>query len=117
MKRRLVASCRIRWRMIEPNTPPAFRSLTRWAKPVRTAPLVAIATIALVLLISAGSGYAQDKAETLISNVGQTESVGPTDLNSSIPIRAQRFRTGEKGAGYTLDSVGIKFGDITDISP
>ena len=55
-------------------------------------------------------------ATVLISNTVQTSESNSLQLTTVRSKRAQAFTTGSYAAGYTLDSIGFGFGDITDIT-
>ena len=56
-----------------------------------------------------------ETAAALVGNTGQPGDAGH-DLGSAGAKRAQAFTTGTSRAGYALASVGIEFGDVSDMS-
>ena len=84
------------------------------AKLITTGLLAAfvLAVVAAAFLHVAPSAEAQ--ASTLVSNTGQTSSSAGLLFNATVPAQAQRFTTGTSNAGYTIHSVGFKFGTISD---
>ena len=54
--------------------------------------------------------------DTLVRNTGQTPTFSGYLLNASFPKAAQDFTTGPNDEGYTLDSMGFAFTDISDTS-
>ena len=55
-------------------------------------------------------------ADILVKNTGIVSGSSGYGLTSSFPKVAQDFTTGTNDAGYTLDSIGFKFVDISDTS-
>ena len=57
-----------------------------------------------------------DAAVVLVKNTGQSVAASSVSLGGNNPKRAQAFTTGANAAGYTLDSIGFRFGPIADIT-
>ena len=57
-----------------------------------------------------------DQEQVTVKNTGQTASIIPSLLNSSILRLAQQFTTGANADGYTLASIGFDFAAIDDTS-
>ena len=77
--------------------------------------------LALLALALAGvllwSAPAQAQTETvLVKNTGQTAQSSTFQLSTAATKRTQAFTTGSHSAGYTLNSIGLSFGDIAEIT-
>ena len=76
--------------------------------------LLALLAVGGVLLWS--STVQAQTATALVKNTGQSAESSTFQLNSSAAKRAQAFTTGSHNAGYTLNSIGLSFGDIAEIT-
>ena len=81
---------------------------------ITSGPIVAATMLAIATVIGCGAmERAQAQTVTLVSNLGQADRLGIGKRVRSDQFRAQRFRTGSKALGYTLESVKIKFDRVT----
>ena len=55
-------------------------------------------------------------SDLLVRNTGQTAQSPTFQLSTVATKRAQAFTTGSHSAGYTLNSIGLSFGDIAEIT-
>ena len=84
----------------------------------RLAPL----TLLLIALLALGgvllwSAPAQAQTATvLVKNTEQTAQSSTFQLSTAATKRTQAFTTGSHSAGYTLNSIGLSFGDIAEIT-
>ena len=103
-------------RAILPHPEPRALSSAR-PTPLLRASWFALLALALcgALLLMATPASAQQTVVTLVSNTGQSldSSIG---LTTGFPGDAQAFTTGSNASGYTLDSIGIHFRNISPIS-
>ena len=58
----------------------------------------------------------QDPTVVLVKNTGQTAEASTFQLSTAATKRAQAFTTGSHSAGYTLNSIGLSFGDIAEVT-
>ena len=101
------AVCAQRGRLLPLLSRFRFRAIRRCrAHRLGVVALLLLALTAVSVLPSLG-GTAH--ADTLVSNLGQSDGV-PTSISSAIPgLRAQGFRTGSHPLGYALESVKVRF--------
>ena len=77
--------------------------------------LLALALAAVLLWSASASAQAQE-ATVLVKNTGQTAHSATFQLSTAATKRTQAFTTGSHSAGYTLNSIGLSFGDIAEIT-
>ena len=58
----------------------------------------------------------QANNSALVKNTGQTAQSSTFQLSTAATKRTQAFTTGSHSAGYTLNSIGLSFGDIAEIT-
>ena len=58
----------------------------------------------------------QANNSALVKNTGQTAQSSTFQLSTVATKRTQAFTTGSHSAGYTLNSIGLSFGDIAEIT-
>ena len=90
--------------------PHIARLVPKWP----AAGILALLALAVVLLWSEPA-QAQE-ATVLVKNTGQTAQSSTFQLSTAATKRTQAFTTGSHSAGYTLNSIGLSFGDIAEIT-
>ena len=90
--------------------------IARLAPKWPAAGILALLALALAgVLLWAAPAQAQT-ATVLVKNTGQTAQSSTFQLSTAATKRTQAFTTGSHSAGYTLNSIGLSFGDIADIT-